>query len=200
MVDRDPDDPDEYDWDNAGSDLAALDFSTNVDDERGSSLDALDDYAPDGREDASTLDELGEYGPAEVTEHGGDALAAVEPVAPDDNADNDAQMPLISATNPPGTVTVTAHLDGLVQQVELSASTTTMTESQLAEEVRVVADVAAKKATSAMYIFMVELMVAQGIGRETAETFMQSNMSLATPQQARAAEVELAARHSHRHD
>ena len=56
-----------------------------------------------------------------------------------------------------------------------------MTESQLAEEVRVVADVAAKKATSAMYIFMVELMAAQGIGRETAETFMQSNMSLATP-------------------
>jgi hypothetical protein len=198
MVDKDPDDPDQYDWDVSGSDLAALDFSTNVDDERGSNLDALDDYAPDDREEASTLDELGEYGPAEVAEP--DALAAVDPLAADDDPDNDAQMPPISATNPPGTVTVTAHLDGLVQQVELSASTTTMTESQLAEEVRVVADVAAKKATSAMYSFMVELMVAQGIGRETAETFMQSNMSLATPQQARAAEVELAARHSHRHD
>jgi hypothetical protein len=197
MVDRDPDDPDEYGWDDAGSDLAALDFSTNVDEERGSSLDALDDYAADDREQASTLDELGEYGPTEVTEP--DALAAADPLS-GDIADNDAQMPLISATNPPGTVTVTAHLDGLVQQVELAASTATMTESQLAEEVRVVADVAAKKATSAMYIFMVELMVAQGIGRETAETFMQSNMSLATPQQARAAEVELAARHAHRHE
>ena len=159
----DPDDPDEYDWDDSGSDLAALDFSTDVDDERGSSLDALDYYAA---------------GPA----------------------DDNGQLPLISATNPPGTVTVTAHLNGLVQQVELAASTTTMTESQLAEEVRVVAEVAAKKATSAMYIFMVELMVAQGIGRETAETFMQSNMSLATPQQARVTEVELAARHSHRHE
>jgi hypothetical protein len=198
MVDRDPDDPHEYDWDDSGSDLAALDFSTNVDDERGSSLDALDDYAPDHREDASTLDELGEYGPAEVAEP--DAIGAVDPFAADDTADNDAQMPVISATNPPGTVTVTAHLDGLVQQVELAASTTTMTESQLAEEVRVVADLAAKKATSAMYIFMVELMVAQGIGRETAETFMQSNMTLATPHQARAAEAELAARHAHRHE
>jgi hypothetical protein len=198
MVDRGPDDPDQYDWDDSGSDLAALDFSTNVDDERGSSLDALDEYAADAGEEASTLDELGEYGPVEVAEP--DVLAAVDPLAADDNADNDAQMPLISATNPPGTVTVTAHLNGLVQQVELAASTTTMTESQLAEEVRVVADVAAKKASSAMYIFMVELMVAQGIGRETAETFMQSNMSLATPQQARAAEVELAARHAHRHE
>jgi len=183
MVDRDPDEPDEHGWDDSGSDLAALDFSTNVDDERGSSLDALDDYAAD---------------PAEVAEP--DALAAVDPFAADDTADNDAQMPVISATNPPGTVTVTAHLDGLVQQVELAASATTMTESQLAEEVRVVADLAAKKATSAMYIFMVELMVAQGIGRETAETFMQSNMTLATPHQARAAEAELAARHAHRHE
>jgi hypothetical protein len=197
MADRDPDDPDEDGWDDAGSDLAALDFSTNVNEERGSSRDALDDYAADDREEATTLDELGEYGPTEVTEP--DALAAADPLA-GDIADNDAQMPLISATNPPGTVTVTAHLDGLVQQVELAASTTTMTESQLAEEVRVVADVAAKKATSAMYIFMVELMVAQGIGRETAETFMQSNMSLTTPQQARGAEVELAARHAHRHE
>jgi hypothetical protein len=160
MIDRHPDDPHE-DWGDSGSDLAALDFSINVDDEDGSSLDALDYCAP---------------GPA----------------------DEDPQTPLISATNPPGTVTVTAHLNGLVQQVELAASTTTMTESQLAEEVRVVADVAAKKASSAMYIFMVELMVAQGIGRQTAETFMQANMSLATPQQARAAEVELATRHSHR--
>jgi hypothetical protein len=198
MVDRGPDDPDQYDWDDSGSDLAALDFSTNVDDERGSSLDALDEYAADAGEEASTLDELGEYGPVEVAEP--DVLAAVDPLAADDNADNDAQMPLTSATNPPGTVTVTAHLNGLVQQVELAASTTTMTESQLAEEVRVVADVAAKKATSAMYIFMVELMVAQGIGRETAETFMQSNMPLANPQQARAAEAELAARHAHRHE
>ena len=161
MLDRDPDDPDLYD--DSGSDLAALDFSTNVDDERDSSPDALDYYAT---------------GPA----------------------DDDSQTPLISATNPPGTVTVTSHLNGLVQQVELAASTTAMTESQLAEEVRVVADVAAKKATSAMYIFMVELMVAQGIGREIAESFMQANMSLATPQQARAAEVELATRHSHRHE
>jgi hypothetical protein len=198
MVDSDPDVPREYDWDDSLSDLAALDFSTNVDDERVSSLDALDDYAPDHREFASTLDELGECDAAEVADP--DAIAAVDPFAADDNSANDAQMPLISATNPPGTVTVTAHLNGLVQQVELAASTTTMTESQLAEEVRVVADVAAKKATSAMHIFMVELMVAQGIGRETAETFIQSNMTLATPQQARAAEAELAARHAHRHE
>ena len=105
MVDRHPDDPHEDDWDDSGSDLAALDFSTNVDDE-----------------EASALDELGEYGPAEVTEDDGDA--AVDPLAAQDIADTDAQMPLISATNPPGTVTVTAHLNGRVQQVELAASTT----------------------------------------------------------------------------
>jgi hypothetical protein len=43
---------------------------------------------------------------------------------------------------------------------------------------------------------MVEVLTAQGIARDTAETFLQNNLPYATPPQARAAEVALAARYA----
>ena len=126
----------------------------------------------------------------------GSCLDALDVYSTDDEPDNAEQIPLVSASNPPGTVTVQAYLSGLAHRVQLSPSTTTMSESQLAEEIRVVADVAAKKATSALYFFVVELLAAQGISRDTAQTFLQNNMPYATSPQARAAEMALVARYA----
>lgn len=115
--------------------------------------------------------------------------AEAEPGEPD--------FPVISATNPPGTVTVSTYLNGTVYQVRLSPHVGAVTESELAEEIRLVADVAAKKATSAMHLFGLELLAAQGVDRASAESLMTEQMPFATPAQARAAEADLIARHRH---
>ena len=141
-------------------------------------LTALDFSSTADDEPASSLDALDIYG----AEHG--------------EVDNAEPTPLISASNPTGTVNVQAYLNGLTHRVELAPGTATMSETQLAEEICVIADVAAKKATSALYFVMAEVLTAQGIPRETAETFLQNNMPYATPPQARAAEVALAARYA----
>jgi ESX secretion-associated protein EspD/H len=149
-------------------------------------LSALD-FSPAA---ADTHDDGSDLGAFEVYSPGGEPSSDADPPSEDDDA------PLITATNPPATVSVVAQISGAVHRVELAPAVTHMTEPQLAEEIRVVADVAAKKATSAMYIFVSELLVAQGIDRATAETFVQSNMTFATPAMARAAEAALVARHT----
>lgn len=151
--------------------------------------------APDNDDETreSDVDALLLYDTAAHTEPETGEEFAAEPDA--EPRDDEPSIPLISATNPPGTVTVSAYLNGTVQQIRLSAAVGAVTESELADEIRVVADVAAKKATSAMHIFGIELLAAQGVDRSSAETLMTEHMPFATPAQARAAESALAARH-----
>jgi hypothetical protein len=175
------------DWDDA-DDLSALDYPAAAppDDDHDSDLDALDAFeAPEDSADPSSLDALDSYGAVEPK--------AAEPAV----TEHDAQpIPLIPATNPPGTVTVTAYVNGMVHRVDLAPGAAAKTEAELAEEICVVANVASKKATSAMHIFGVELLAAQGIDRDTATAFITENMPYATPAQARAAEAGLAARYA----
>ena len=65
-------------------------------------------------------------------------------------------VPAFAVTNPPGTVTVTAYLDGRVNQVDLSPKVTEMTETDLAEEIVVIAGLATADARSAQYTYMLE--------------------------------------------
>ncbi|BBY27724.1 hypothetical protein [Mycolicibacterium sediminis] len=163
------------DWDD--DEIPSFDHVPHLqDDDDGSALDAFDGFT--GAEDPP-----GASGDL-------DAL-----VGSDEEADEE-EIPLISATNPPGTVTVTAYLNGVVHRVDLAPSVVNATEAELAEEIRVVADVAAKKATSAMHILSVELLAAQGIDRDTATEFISERMPFAQPAQARAAEADLVARHA----
>src|ERR1700704_3059321 len=88
------------------------------DDERGD-LAALDFSVAESESAESDLDALGDY-PDEPVE------------------DDELPVPVFAVTNPPGTVTVTAFLDGRVKQVELSAKVTDMTETDLADEIVVI--------------------------------------------------------------
>ncbi|CDO85912.1 hypothetical protein AWC29_08020 [Mycobacterium triplex] len=57
-------------------------------------------------------------------------------------------------TNPPKTVSVAALMDGRTQRVRLSSKVTSMTETELAAEIVVLADLAYKKGWPANGVFL----------------------------------------------
>ncbi len=73
---------------------------------------------------------------------------------------------------------------------------TTLTEDDLADEIRFVAGVAAKRATAVMHIGVVNMLVEQGMDLREARDFVGTHMPYATPEQAGEAELALIARHS----
>ncbi|MGV9802951.1 hypothetical protein ACWDTP_33350 [Mycobacterium sp. NPDC003449] len=161
---------------------------------------------PDGWDDAETddahLDEGGEldgvhdYGGPEIHDDEVDGFGALDSPATQPPEDEE-QIPVVQAVNPPGTVAITAYLNGAVAQVDLDPKVTTLTEPQLAEEIRVVAGVAAKKATAVVHVGVVNMLVEQGMDFTEAKDFVETNMPFATPRQAGEAELELIARHAH---
>ncbi|ORW01166.1 hypothetical protein AWC15_07715 [Mycobacterium lacus] len=163
-------------------DLAALDFSA-TDDDNGeeSAVDALRAYAPTGPEDTET--EL-------------DALR-LQTGQPQEEDEEDA-VQLFTVTNPPETVSVSALIDGRIDQVDLSEKVTSMTESELAEEILVIADLARQKGLAGRYTYLLEeddslpdaLREMESDGCEAVHDFV-NGMALSTPEQATAAQAEV---------
>jgi hypothetical protein len=158
-------------------DLGALDFSGGGGDD-GSSLDALGDYAPP-IESAETA-----AGTAEL-----DALDGLT------EEDEEPDLALFTVTNPAGSVSVTAMMDGRVQQVSVTEKASSMSESGLAEEIFVIADLARQKARAAQHIFMVDNMSEMtGDGeQQTAllHEFVGATLNLPTPEEAAAYEEQV---------
>ena len=176
MADSPPHDPDD-DHD----DLAALDFSAPDVDSSVSALDAFGDYTVD--EDSTTAD----------------LLDALDPL-PLDAAD-EPSVPLFTVTNPPGTVTVTTFMDGRVNRIDLSPKATTMTETNLADEIVVIARLATQDARSAQYVFMLEGMREQGHDDFATHDFLTRDLDLPSPDQAQAARAQVfATRYASNHD
>lgn len=191
MTPHGPDD----DWD---ADLDALDFPTSGDDDDSSALDTISGYADvHDNYDGAALDSVHDYA-ANDNDDDDDDFGAFD--AHQSESDNEEEIPVVQAINPPGTVTVTAYLNGSVAQVDLDPKVTKLTESQLAEEIRFIADVAAKKATAVVHIGVVNMMVEQGMDFQEARDFVSTNMPFSTPEQAGEAERALVARHAHRPD
>jgi ESX secretion-associated protein EspD/H len=145
--------------------------SHDSDDER-DDLAALDFSVARSEPTESDLDALGDYAdvPAE---------------------DGELPVPVFAVTNPPGTVTVTAFLDGRVKQIELSAKVTEMTETDLADEIVVIAGLATADARSAQYAYMLEGMRQQGHDDVTTRDFLARDLDLPTPDEVKAARAQL---------
>jgi hypothetical protein len=141
------------------------------DDER-DDLAALDFSVPESEPAESGLDALGDY-----TE---------EPAE-----DGELPVPVFAVTNPPGTVTVTAFLDGRVKQIDLSPKITEMTETDLADEIVVIAGLATADARSAQYAYMLEGMRQQGHDDVATRDFLARDLDLPTPDEAKAARAQL---------
>jgi hypothetical protein len=154
----------------------------NPDDGDHDDLAALDFSPAEDVSEASDLDALGDYG---VSEEAGDEL----------------HVPLLTLTNPPGTVTVTTFMDGRVHQIDLSPKVTTMTETRLAEEIVVIAGLATQDARAAQYAFMLEGMRQQGHDNVVTRDFLARDLDLPSPEQAEAERTQVfATRYAGGHD
>jgi hypothetical protein len=154
----------------------------------------LDFSAPAAESSVSVLDALGGYPFDDSVGHD---------VAHDvahDTADAPA-VPLFTVTNPPGTVTVTTFMDGRVNRIDLSPKVVTMTETNLADEIVVIARLATQDARSAQYSFMLEGMREQGHDDFATHDFLTRDLDLPSPDQARAARAQVfATRYASNHD
>jgi hypothetical protein len=129
-----------------------------------------------------------------------DDLAALDFSVPEAE-DDGVPVPVFTVTNPSGTVTVTTFLDGRVKQIDLSPKVSDMTETDLAEEIVVIAGLATQDAKSAQYAFMLEGMRQQGHDDAATRDFLTRDLDLPTPEQAEAARTQVfATRYAGDHD
>ena len=142
-------------------------------------------------DDHSDLDALGYASDSDESDTDGTDLDAVAATPPDDD---DAVIPVSSASNPADTITVTAYLTGVIARVDLDSSVTALTESQLSQQIQAVAEVAVKRASAVMHIAMVKVLMDDGMDFPQARDFAENMLPFTTPAQADAAAVELATR------
>jgi hypothetical protein len=192
-------------------DLAALDFygaDESGSDDGVADSDALDFYGADDRSgEESAFDALGEYAPDEPEETTNE-LEALDSVTEDtEEEDEEDALQLFTVTNPPGTVSVSALIDGRTQRIDLSAKATSMSESELADEIIVLADLARQKGLAGQHTYLLEnasFPELRDVGLDTGEIlrdFMENGMKLSTPEQAEAAQAAVfATRYTADHD
>jgi hypothetical protein len=161
-----------------------MDFGTDVDRDPGSGLADLDEYAPAEIAAAVTVEDIIDSQTGEGDEH-----------------DDDAPILMFTVTNPPGTVSVSSLMDGRIQQIDLAPSVTTMTESQLAEEIRVIADLARLKGLAGQYAFMTDMLYREELHNGAdLRVVLEEGLELPSPQQADEAQADVfASRYSERH-
>lgn len=114
-------------------------------------------------------------------EHGHlDALAFQPPT--------DEQEPpvVFTVTNPPGSVSVSASMDGRIERIELSPRAAELTEAELAAEIVVVAGLAAQDARAAQYTLVLEGMRERGHDDAATRDFLRRDLDLPSPEQAQA--------------
>jgi hypothetical protein len=183
--------------DESGRDIrAALDFGEEYGDDSGAVLDYGDESGRDTGEQAEPADTGAELRTA-------DALYEDSGETEDTDAEEDEfHWERTTVTNPPETVSVTALMDGKIQKVELSADAASMTESELAEEILIIADVASQRASSVLHTLLLESMKAQGLGGDgpLADLLGTRFLDLTPPKQAVEAEAEVFATRYPSHD
>lgn len=186
------------DADDRGSDLSALDFSSHGGvDEPSSDAAALDFSAAEEpvESDGFALDE---YAPADPVDDDSD-LDAIDPLAEDAAPEEDPLDPFrFTVTNPPESVSVTALIGGRLDQIELSPKVTSMSEAELADEIRVLANLAQQKAMAGQTTYLMESdLLADSMGslgvdsQVVVRDFMENGMGFPTAQAAEAAQAEV---------
>jgi hypothetical protein len=122
-------------------------------------------------------------------ESGLDALDDYIPdsAIPEAGGEQELSSPLYAVTNPPGTVTVTVYLDGRIHHVELAAKLTDMSERELADEVRVIAELARQRARSELHAFIIEGVRMLGHEPAAMRDSLIRELDMPTPEQAASA-------------
>ena len=130
-----------------------------------------------------------------------DLAAVLDFSAPADAGDEEPCAPVFTVTNPPGSVTVSASMDGSIRQIELGATASTMAERDLADEIVVIAGLAAQDARAAQYTLLLEGMRERGHDDAATRDFLRRDLELPSPEQAQTARARVfSARYSGDHD
>jgi hypothetical protein len=106
-------------------------------------------------------------------------------------SDDDFDDPIFAVTNPRGTVTVSALLNGRIDSVELDPHVTQMTEAELMDEIRVLADLARQKARAAMHLLTMSYVRAMGHDDALFGDVLVRELDMPTPEAAAAAQAEV---------
>ncbi|KAA0099976.1 YbaB/EbfC family DNA-binding protein [Mycolicibacterium sp. P1-18] len=93
----------------------------------------------------------------------------------DDDAD---QAMFFTVTNPPGTVSVTALGNGMPIRVDLAPKVVEMTESQLTEEISVIAGLASRQAKAGQHLLVSSLMQRMGHDKVSVRSFVEYELGL----------------------
>ena len=186
-------------------DLSALDFSSHQsgsDEESHEESEALDFSAADDSDEESEVEALYDYAPTEPEEIDTEleAIAAATEAA-DAEEDEEDGVQHFTVTNPPETVSVSALIDGRTQRVQLSPKAISLTESELADEIIVLADLARKKGLAGQHTYLLEnASQTEGLqelgqlgidSNQMLRDFMEAGMQLPTQEQADAAQAEV---------
>ena len=98
------------------------------------------------------------------------------------DGDEDVMTLLFTATNPPGTVSATAVMDGRTVRIDLSQQVTDMTETQLAQEITIIAGLAQRQAQAAQHAMAANVMQRLGHDGASTESYLERELGLPSPQ------------------
>ncbi|BBX86112.1 hypothetical protein [Mycolicibacterium aubagnense] len=104
----------------------------------------------------------------------------------DDEGEDELEPLLYTASNPSGSVWVTAHLNGRVHGIELGSGVTAFSEHELAEEIRVVAELSRQQACSELHGFVVEGVREMGYDPAPMRDALVRKLNMPTPEDAAA--------------
>ncbi|WP_166907069.1 YbaB/EbfC family DNA-binding protein [Mycobacterium sp. DL440] len=138
------------------------------------------DDETDDVEHESSLDALDFTNP---TEQPGDNSELAAPTPDAAAADDDAILAMFfTVTNPPGTVSVSALASGQPAHVDLSPRVADMTECQLADEILVIARLAAQQALAGQNLILSSALEQLGVDRTSIRNHLEHDAGLPSPE------------------
>ena len=156
----------------------------------------MDHIPPDDHDGLAALAGFAPVSETEVSD-----LDALDGVIDAEPANDDPAEITFTVTNPAGSVSVSVLTDGSVRRVALTGRVTTMTESDLAEEILLIAGLATQDARAAQYAYMLDGMRQQGHDEVATRDFLSRDLDLPSPEDASAARARLfALRYAGDHD
>jgi hypothetical protein len=156
--------------------------------------DSWDDDEDDHGPAESMLDAL-DFSPPAVADY---VDVGLDAVLPDDDEDPGPQTIFFTVTNPPGTVSATALLDGRPIQVTLAPQVCNMTESQLAEEISLITRLASQNARAGQHLLVSGMMQQMGEDPLTARSYVEHELGLPTAETVLADKAQIfATRYAH---
>ncbi|KAA0085420.1 YbaB/EbfC family DNA-binding protein [Mycolicibacterium sp. P9-64] len=121
----------------------------------------------------------------------------LDATAPDEE-DEGPQTIFFTVTNPPGTVSATALMDGRPIQVTLSPQVCKMTESELAEEISLIAQLASQNACAGQHLLVSAMMQQLGDDPVSVRSFVEYELGLPSAETALAEKAQIfATRYAH---